>query len=455
MAPLSHATCTPAVAESRYSARGGNAVDAVIAAGLTLAVTAPGSASLGGSGALLLRRADGQTFFLDFTAKPPATASPDREGIRGAALPGLLRGLEVAARNHGSKTWAELVRPAAKLASSGFQLLPTASTELLEKPASDRLKKDPEAFRILLKSGKQFMTNEILEQPELARTLERIAARGASDFYEGETARQLVKALAAGGSTITAGDLKSVKVTESKPLEGAYRGHRILSAPSPLAGGAGLIDILSALDGSGFEKHEVDTAASLHLRGELFRRAFAARTTVDLSREGHGGAAAVAADSRGNVAVLVITMGSRFGSAGMASGLGFLLNDELKNPQRLPAPAIILKAGAPRLALCGLGGPAGMTVASQILVDVIDFGIDVEQALNSPRFHYQGLPGEFVLERSYPPHTRQGLEERGHKLGTSTVGLGEVEALGIGAPGTAIRFRGAVEGRAAGAPRAY
>jgi gamma-glutamyltranspeptidase/glutathione hydrolase len=430
---------------------GGNAVDAVITAGLTLAVTSPGSASIASSGVLLVRRADGRAFFLDFTAKAPRNAGQQLEGVRAAAVPGLLRGLEAARKNHGRKTWAELIRPAAAFASGGFQFVPTALGELVDKATTDRLKQDGEANRILLKSGKQFMIDEKLEQPDLARILDRLAKAGASDFYEGETAREFVKALAAAGGAITLDDLKAVKVVESMPLETGYRTLRVLTAPS-LAGGAGLVEILSLQAASGFEKHAADTAPSLHLRAEAMKRAFAARTGVDAAKEGSGGAAAVAADSQGNVAVLLITMGSRFGAARMVNGI--LLNDELNHPQRFAAPAIVIKDKAPVLALCGLGGPSGMTSASQILANVVDFGNDVEQAVNSPRSHYQGS-GAVVMERSYPPNTKQGLEERGYKLTTASAGIGEVEALGIGAAKSSPRFLGGMDGRVAGAPRAY
>ena len=190
---------------------GGNAVDAAVAVGFALAVTHPYAGNLGGGGFMLVRFADGRSTFIDFRERAPQKASrdmyldaqgnPTREsldGWRSVAVPGSVRGFELAHAKYGGKKWAELIAPAVTLASKGFSLSYKASETLR---AARNLTDDPESKRIFQKSGAFYEAGDVLVQPELAATLQRIAAGGAREFYEGETGQRLAAEMARHGGT--------------------------------------------------------------------------------------------------------------------------------------------------------------------------------------------------------------------------------------------------------------
>ena len=197
-------------------------------------------------------------------------------GYRAAGVPGTVRGLEYASQKYGKKAWADLVRPAADLASKGFVLSYGQAQGL--RNAAKTLTRFPESNRIFLRNGKFYEPGETLVQPDLGRTLDRIARLGAEDFYEGETAHLLAKDMKEHGGLITVDDLKAYKAIERKPLEGKYRGYDILTAPPPSSGGVGVLQMLGILEGTGFEKAGAGSATTVHYMTEAMRRYFADRS---------------------------------------------------------------------------------------------------------------------------------------------------------------------------------
>ena len=174
---------------------GGNAIDAAVAIAFALAVTYPYAGNIGGGGFLLARFADGRTTFIDFREKAPLKASRDMYldangnvtedslvGWRAAGVPGSVRGLELAHKKYGRKPWAELLDPAIELATEGYSVSYSMDSSLGSH--ASLLSQFPDSKRIFLNAH----YGEKLVQPELAATLKRIRDRGASDFYEGETA---------------------------------------------------------------------------------------------------------------------------------------------------------------------------------------------------------------------------------------------------------------------------
>src|SRR5690242_18505095 len=168
---------------------GGNAVDAAVAVGMALAVTLPSAGNIGGGGFMLVRFADGRATFLDFRERAPQHAShdmyrgPDGKptsdsviGYLASGVPGTVRGLEYASKKFGRKPWVELLAPAVNLAAKGFPV----SWGLAHSLESNRKKlaRFPESHRIFLRDGKLYEPDETFAQPELARTLERIAREG-------------------------------------------------------------------------------------------------------------------------------------------------------------------------------------------------------------------------------------------------------------------------------------
>ena len=140
------------------------------------------------------------------------------------------------------------------------------------------MSQDPESKRIFLKNGTHWEPGDTLTQPELARTLNRIAQNGAKEFYEGETAQKLSEAMARKGGLITLSDLKNYTAVERAPLTGSYRGYGIIAAPPPSSGGVGILQMLGMLEGSGYQKSGFGSAAEIEYLAEVMRRYYADRS---------------------------------------------------------------------------------------------------------------------------------------------------------------------------------
>lgn len=357
---------------------GGNVMDAAIAAAFALCVTQPGMCGLGGGGHLLARLANGQTVCLDFREQAPHTASRDMfaasplhasmAGWRSAATPGTVKGLAEAHRKAGSLPWARLLAPAIQLASEGHPVSYLRSEMLA---GSGVLPLDPESYRILLREGRHFQPGEILRQPDLAATLERIAVNGADEFYCGRTADELARHMADHRGAVTKADLQAYTCAERQPLRRNYRDYDVWTMPPSSAGGVGLLQILAILEDAVSASDGPLSSMFLHYAAEAMRRAFAARASaigdpafVPLPEElldepylaglrrsidpdhvtpsSAFGAGAVLAespctthvsvmDSDGNAVALTFTINGRYGSGVTVPGLGFLLNNNMNN----------------------------------------------------------------------------------------------------------------------------
>ncbi|MGA2600153.1 MAG: gamma-glutamyltransferase [Bryobacteraceae bacterium] len=360
---------------------GGNAVDAAVAVGFTLAVTYPFAGNIGGGGFMLIRMADGRTAFIDFRERAPAAATrnmyldtsgkPTRDSIvgwRSSGVPGSVRGFEYVHKKFGQKSWAEVIDPAIDLAAKGFPVSYPFSQSLAPGGRTAKLMAAyPDSKRIFL--GHEIGDNFV--QPELAATLTRIRDRGASEFYEGETAHKLAAAMKENGGLITLDDLRNYKAEERKPLTGSYHGYEIITSPPPSSGGLGLLQITAMLDGAGYEKAGAGSAAAIHYVAECERRYFADRSefmgdpdfyknpikqlldpayiasrraTIDLKRATpsdeikHGDIKVhdstetthySIVDAAGNAVAVTYTLNAGYGNGITAPGLGFLLNDEM------------------------------------------------------------------------------------------------------------------------------
>ena len=491
--------------------KGGNAIDAAVAVAFALAVTHPSAGNLGGGGFLLARFADGKATFIDFREMAPMAASRDMyvgpdgkltqdslTGWRAAAVPGTVRGLELAHRKYGSLPWAELVEPAIRLAAEGVTLSYAEARSMCGARA--RLGRFDESRRIFLNGGACYEPGETLRQPDLARTLERIAKHGAADFYEGETARILAEEMRRNGGLITLEDLRGYRAVEREPLRGAYRGYTILTAPPPSSGGIGILQMLGMLEGTGYEKQGAGSAASLHWIAEVMRRSFADRAqflgdadfarvpvrglldpgylasrrasiradrATPSSEVGAGQPAREPEDTthfnvidpRGNAVALTYTINNSYGSAVTAPRLGFLLNNEMddfaaqpgkpnmfgliqgeanaiaprKRPLSAMTPTIVEKDGRLVMALGAPGGPRIISGVLQVLLHVIDFGLDIQRAVDQPRIHHQWMPDRLYHEPGLSPDTLELLRKRGHEL-APIYAVGSVEAILVEEP---------------------
>src|SRR5205807_3761842 len=262
---------------------GGNAVDAAVATGFALAVVHPAAGNIGGGGFMLVRLANGDTHFLDYREKAPKAATrdmyldakgnviPDASlvGYQAIGVPGSVAGLVFAQKHWGKLPLRTVMQPAIRLARQGVVLTYEEAQSMHENHLADF----PDSKRIFQRNGKYYQPGEIFRQPELARTLERIAANP-DDFYKGALASELAASIQKGGGIVTKEDLAGYDVKERQPVRGTYRGYQIISAPPPSSGGVTLLETLNILEGYNLAKLGNRSADSIHLTSEAMRRAF-------------------------------------------------------------------------------------------------------------------------------------------------------------------------------------
>jgi gamma-glutamyltranspeptidase/glutathione hydrolase len=389
--------------------RGGNAVDAAVATALALAVSHPAAGNLGGGGFLVSYDPEArkvQTF--DFRERAPLSSTrtmylgPDgepkpgyRSGPRAAGVPGTPRGLELAWKRRGKLPWADLFGPAIALAKGGFPvsapLADSLNAQLFvdykaraedENPGTReaRLADFPASVRAFRKpDGSRWAAGDLLIQPELAATLERIAAKGADEFYGGETAGHILAYMKAGGGEITREDLESYRAIEREPIRFAYRDHELFGMAPPSSGGVTLSVMLRLLEGRGLREKGRDSAETLHLVTEAMRRgfftramelgdpafaeidvawlaskAYADRLGASIGEEatpsaslasipiaGLGGESPQTThlsvvDAAGGAVALTYTLEESYGSKAVVPGAGFLLNNEMGDFNLIP-----------------------------------------------------------------------------------------------------------------------
>ncbi|MGA7925146.1 MAG: gamma-glutamyltransferase, partial [Candidatus Sulfotelmatobacter sp.] len=263
---------------------GGNAIDAAVATGFALAVVHPPAGNLGGGGFMLVRMADGKVHFLDYREKAPEAAKADmyldaqgnviegasEYGYKAIGVPGSVAGMVYAEQKYGKLRLKQVMAPAIRLAREGYALSWDQARDLRDDKYLGRF---AESRRIFQRDGNYYQPGEVFRQPDLARTLERIAAKP-DDLYHGALARELAAAIEKGGGLITADDLSRYEVKEREPVRGTYRGYEIISAPPPSSGGTVLIESLNILEGYDLGKLGDRSAQSIHFTTEAFRRAF-------------------------------------------------------------------------------------------------------------------------------------------------------------------------------------
>jgi gamma-glutamyltranspeptidase/glutathione hydrolase len=267
---------------------GGNAVDAAVATAFALAVTHPSAGNIGGGGFMVFRPATGEPETYDFREMAPAKSNPTmwlKDGKYdpdwhhnspwAVGVPGTVAGMHMAWKDHGKLPWKRLVDPAIKLARDGFEISHGLARSL--KSVLPRMQKYPASVAQFSKNGVPYEAGETLKQPDLARTLERIANEGPAGFYEGETAMLLEKEMVRTGGLITREDLKNYKAKKRTPIKGTYRGYEVISMPPISSGGVAMVQMLNILEGYDLGANGFGSAANVHLMIESMRRAYADR----------------------------------------------------------------------------------------------------------------------------------------------------------------------------------
>jgi gamma-glutamyltranspeptidase/glutathione hydrolase len=474
---------------------GGNAVDAAVATAFALAVTHPAAGNIGGGGFLLYRPVKGEAVAYDFREIAPAAATPTmflkdgkynkdlhHESHLAVGVPGTVAGLHMAWRDKGSLRWRRLVEPAIELAREGFMVTDGLARSL--KAVLPEMKKYPASVAQFSREGVPYEAGDVLKQPDLARTLERIASGGPAGFYEGETAELIVKEMKAGGGLIARADLSAYQPRRREPLRGSYRGYEVLSMPPISSGGTALIEMLNVLEGYDLAASGFGASDTVHRVAETMRRAFADRARYlgdpefnadmpiarlvskeyaeqlrrtiradrasastperfDWPAEGGQTTHLSVMDRDRNAVALTYTLEDGYGVKIVVPGAGFLLNNEMGDFNAGPGltnaegligteanlaapgkrmlssmtPTVVVKDGKPFLTI---GSPGGRTIINTVLLTVlnlVDFGMNVQEAIDAPRFHHQWLPDKIQYEKwGLSPDTVAALRARGHTL---------------------------------------
>ena len=455
--------------------KGGNAFDAAVAVSAALSVVEPVSSGIGGGGFFLLREArSGRDVFVDARETAPASANPamylrpDGEldtdkatnGPTSAGIPGLPAALVHMATKYGRLPLATSLAPAIRLARDGLKVYPRLESAYASRQAvMERYRGTRDVF---LADGDPPQVGETFRQPELARTLERIAAQGRDGFYRGETARLMLADVKRYGGNWSQSDLDGYAVKEREPLHIRYRDFDLVTAPPPSSGGVVLAEILQILEG--WDLARLDEATRVHLVVESMRRAYRDRgvylgdpdfvqmpierltsddyaaglrasihpskatpsamlPTGEPMQEGSGNTTHFSIiDAEGNLVAATQTVNLGYGSGMVVRGTGILLNDEMDDfalkpgtpndfgvigfdanavaPGRrmLSSMSPTFMIGRDRIAVVGAKG--GSRIITMVLLGLlgIEQGMDPAQIAAMPRYHHQYLPDRIVAE---------------------------------------------------------
>ncbi len=465
--------------------KGGTAVDAMVTAALSGGVASPTSSGVGGGGfGLVWIAAERRAYLLDFRETAPKGIdvaafenrpfSKDQLG-RLSGVPGEVRGLYQLHKLLGKRKWNEVVEPAARLAKTGFPVVRHLGNML--KGYGKRLKQDPGVAGVYYPNGRPAAVGNLVKNPALARTLEKIAASGPAAFYEGDVASDIVESARKNGGALTLADLKDYRPAERKPLHVRWEGYDVYTMPPPSAGGLMLVQTLKLYKKAELAQHGIDSGAYQHLVAEALRAAIADRMRylgdpdkekVDVAKlvsdermalrkkrialdrthgiprfglEGAGTHHLVTADALGNVVTLTTTVNRLFGAKYTTEKSGIVMNDELDDfttkssvapfgmkespnrprpgarPVSSMTPTIVVKNGRVVLALGGSGGTAIATNTTQMVLSNLVFGNSPKQALAKRRFYIPTRQAYIMLEQGAPKSLVRDLESRGEIVG--------------------------------------
>ena len=482
---------------------GGNAVDAAIAIQFALAVTFPNAGNLGGGGFLLVRTAAGESS-IDYRETAPSAAHRDLfldakgdvvpglslDTAKAAGVPGTVAGMWLAHRRFGSLPWKRLLEPAIRLADEGWVLDRWSAAGFSREHRNN--------FHDYFRGA----AGGLLVQKELAETLRRIAEDGRDGFYRGETARLIVEEMKRSGGIVSADDLARYEAKERKPLEGTYRGLRVVSMAPPSSGGVALLQLLNMLEPREIKPLGFHSAAHVHLVCEIEKRVFADRTehlgdpdvvnvpvrrliAKDYAAERMKGFSAdrrtdpvaiihgtmpkereetthfSVVDKWGNAISNTTTLNGSYGCGLVVRGAGFLLNNEMDDFSAKPgvpnlfgvigreanaiapgkrmlssmSPTFVFRDGRLWLVLGTPGGPTIFTTVFQVIVNRVDFGFSLQDAVAAPRFHHQWPPlrkesDPIFIEQAFAGTTRDPLIALGYTM-LPRGRIGDVHAIEI------------------------
>lgn len=499
--------------------KGGNAVDAAIATAFALAITLPRAGNVGGGGYMLVHMAarDGkpaQTIAIDYYGQASRHTTPDlllgADGkfdqakgwsMKGVAIPGTVAGLWEAHRRFGSMPWGKLIAPAIAMATKGVVLSDDEAQATAEQKKA--MADDPAALAVYFKpDGSAYRPGEVWRQPDLAKTLKIVAAKGRDGFYKGEVARKIADGMKAGGGVIDEQDLADYQPIVSQPIWSSYRGDRIAYMP-PTASGISVAEAMNILENFPVREARWGSVANLHLLSETMKIVANDRRLVGGSPDWRTPAVGLASkayaaeraklirmdasldaktlpdgnpypyeskdtthfsvvDAAGNAVSNTFTLSASYGAHVVAPGTGVLLNNSLGNlawgrravqdKATLPVPGkrvgstitpiIVFKDDKPWLVTGTPGGGYIIATMVQLLSNVIDHGLNIAEAAERPRINQAGGNAPLELEEGFSPDIAALLEAKGHKVRGSNT-MGSVQSIMV----EGDRFLGAADTR--------
>ncbi len=476
-------------------AAGGNAIDAAVAALFTLTVVEPMMVGVLGGGLAHLRLADGRHVVVDGMSSAPLAASggmfsaADRRqqiGPLAMAVPGALKAWCATLAAYGSFSLDDVLQPAIRHAARGFAVTPYLA-ECINDAAAD-LAGNPDLARVLLVDGAAPPAGFRLMRGDYAETLKVIAQVGAGSLHGGELGSALAEHMASAGGLISKADLVAYESIERAPVCGQYRGFDILGPPPPSSGGVHIAQMLNILEefdigGLGFGSVE-----GIHLLAEVLKIAFADRAVatadpafvdvpvdrltskkyaaerrrqIDMavarrwsagvtSGESKNTTHVTVADGSGNIVASTQTINGLFGARFAVAGTGMIANNYMSNFDPLPgrvqsiapgkristsmSPMIVTRDG---VAAFALGLPGGLRIfgaAMQAIINLIDHGMSVQEAVEAPRVWTQGDGLE--MEDAFSHQATRALRLRGHQPEVVPHVGGGMNAIAFGPDGT-------------------
>lgn len=466
-------------AGAQILARGGSAVDAAIAANAVLGVMEPMMDGIGGDlFALYWEAKTGKLTGINASGPAPRGLTPEflekqgiekmpGTGIHSVTVPGAIDGWAKMHQRFGKLPWKELFQAAIKYGEQGFPV-----TEMIREawgiPEWTKLLQQQGAAHIFFPGGNQPAVGDIFRNPDLARALRLLAERGPDAFYRGDIAAAILKTSQQLGGTMTAGDLASYSAEWVAPIWIDYRGWRVYELP-PNSQGVTALEMLNIMETQPAAPEGPFSAPEMHLRIEAMKlaysdlRAYVAdprlidvpvaellskdyakkrAALIDPSKAncsvkagqtvaGHTTYLSVV-DREGNIASWIQSIAGGFGSGVTVDGMGFLLHNrgsgfslDSKSPNALaggkrPRHTIIpafMERGDTHIGFGIMGGPNQPLAHAQFVSNIVDYGMNIQKALESPRFTARGAPGcDVKIEFRVPAQTLQQLSERGHQI---------------------------------------
>lgn len=467
-------------AAAQVLARGGSAVDAAIAANAVLTVVEPMMNGIGGDLFAIVREAaTGEVVGLNASGWAPRRltiellrekgyASMPQDGIFSVTVPGCVDGWEKLHRRYGKLPWAELFRPAIYYAEQRFPVTEWIATHW--SAAVEKLRNEPDAARLFLPGGKSPGVGDLFRNPDLGKALRLVAEGGAKAFYEGPIAEAMLRTSARLGGVLEADDLKDFASEWVKPISTDYRGWTIYELP-PNSQGLAALEMLNIMERFPLPDYPAESADAYHIKIEaqklayqdlaryvadprfaevpvegLLAKPYAARRASEIDRgkarcrvepgrplAGQGDTVYLAVvDREGNLVSLIQSIYLAFGSGVVVEGMGFHLHNRAAMfdldpdhanalaPRKRPFHTIIPALMERERLHIGFGIMGGRNQAqahAQFVSNVVDHRMNIQAALEAPRFTKLNFSGcDVMIEGRLPAATYEELRRRGHQL---------------------------------------